>query len=556
MKRFISLMAVLLIMAGSVFAGGRQSGSSGAAADGLTTVRIWGINKEMVLSTDTSYTLQDFYEGKVASRIWDAMQAEMTRRGIKLQMDLIMSDQMQMAFQTLLASGRFNDYDLVFKTGVTNQELYGLVNQNRLYPVNRAIEQYSDGTARDFFANGNGKPVAKIFTMADGNFYWMPAVYELWYKDRENLIGGTVVGHIRQDWLDSAGLSMPKTPDEFYNTFRTFRERDVNGIGTADEVISIDITNFFNGIAQWYGIGSDIYDNYVANINGRVVSPWYNPNIQEYFRFMNRLYGAGYIRTGGDSADSMNNKIGYEHRWLSARGGERNIIVPPGAKAAYWAPIQIEAIPGTRPLLWEAGGLSVGNDAPAFIPAAAKNVDKAVSLIDWFVSDDYYNLIEFGIEGYSYTRGSDGLLARLPAGGNLPAVDARMFPAIWVHGVFPWFQKRDHLPGLIQVRDEGKELGYPDGFTLKLDFADDYATRRIYPLMDYQGAVLALPTEQEVDRLAELLPDLETYHSELSTGLVMGEKSLSNWNTYIADLKRLGLDEVIAIHQARLDRAK
>jgi hypothetical protein len=34
----------------------------------------------------------------------------------------------------------------------------------------------------------------------------------------------------------------------------------------------------------------------------------------------------------------------------------------------------------------------------------------------------------------------------------------------------------------------------------------------------------------------------------------MGEKSLDNWNTYLADLKRLGLDELISIYQARLDR--
>jgi hypothetical protein len=34
----------------------------------------------------------------------------------------------------------------------------------------------------------------------------------------------------------------------------------------------------------------------------------------------------------------------------------------------------------------------------------------------------------------------------------------------------------------------------------------------------------------------------------------MGEKSLGNWDSYIADLKRLGLDEYVGIHQARIDR--
>jgi hypothetical protein len=34
----------------------------------------------------------------------------------------------------------------------------------------------------------------------------------------------------------------------------------------------------------------------------------------------------------------------------------------------------------------------------------------------------------------------------------------------------------------------------------------------------------------------------------------MGTRSLNNWNSYIADLKRLGLDELIAINQAQYDR--
>jgi hypothetical protein len=38
------------------------------------------------------------------------------------------------------------------------------------------------------------------------------------------------------------------------------------------------------------------------------------------------------------------------------------------------------------------------------------------------------------------------------------------------------------------------------------------------------------------------------------TSLILGEKSFNNWNTYMADLKRLGLDELISITQARVNR--
>ena len=35
----------------------------------------------------------------------------------------------------------------------------------------------------------------------------------------------------------------------------------------------------------------------------------------------------------------------------------------------------------------------------------------------------------------------------------------------------------------------------------------------------------------------------------------MGEKSLDDWDSYIQDLKDLGLDDLIAVQQARVDRA-
>jgi hypothetical protein len=547
MKKFISFMAVLLIITGSMFAGGRRS--SQTTDSGLTTLRVWGMNRQGVyrIGTDVSETLQDYYDGKVPSRIWDEFLAEMTRRGIKLELDLVMQDQAPTAFQTLLATGRFNNYDLVY-SDVGTQQVYSLINQGRLYPVNRAIEQYGN-ESKEYFTNGNGKGVATRVSVADGNFYWMPIIYELYYKDRNNITGGTVVTHIRKDWLDALGLTMPKTPDEFYNAIRTFREQDINRSGIADEVIAVDISSLGNGMTNWYGIPGDLYI-----LNGKVTSAWYNPNIQEYFRFMNRLYSAGFIRTGGESTDEFNNKFGATSRWLD-NGGESNIVVPAGARGAYWAPYLIEAIPGTAPVV---GALSGevgpgGGNVGGLIPSVSQHIDKVVSLFDWYVTDEYTDLIEWGIEGYTYTRAPDGRYVRIGANPNLLEVDRLMFPAIWVNGISPWMQKRDAYHHVLSASEEGKSIGYPEGFTLKLDFLENYGGKRLYPLSDGNAA---FPTEAESIRSAELSPDFNTYQSELITGLVMGTRSLNNWDSYIADLKRLGLDELIAIYQAQCDRAR
>lgn len=41
----------------------------------------------------------------------------------------------------------------------------------------------------------------------------------------------------------------------------------------------------------------------------------------------------------------------------------------------------------------------------------------------------------------------------------------------------------------------------------------------------------------------------------MAANLTLGRASLDDWDTYIEELKNLGLDEVIAVRQAQLDRA-
>jgi putative aldouronate transport system substrate-binding protein len=67
---------------------------------------------------------------------------------------------------------------------------------------------------------------------------------------------------------------------------------------------------------------------------------------------------------------------------------------------------------------------------------------------------------------------------------------------------------------------------------------------------------MAPATIKELDRITAIRPDLETYCQELLTGLITGQKNVSGWDGYMADLKRLGLDELVSIYQARINRAK
>ena len=69
------------------------------------------------------------------------------------------------------------------------------------------------------------------------------------------------------------------------------------------------------------------------------------------------------------------------------------------------------------------------------------------------------------------------------------------------------------------------------------------------------SASLAVATEEETQRSADLRADLDTYYKELLTKLIMGQASMDDWDTYIAEMQELGLDELIEITQNRYDRA-
>ena len=95
-----------------------------------------------------------------------------------------------------------------------------------------------------------------------------------------------------------------------------------------------------------------------------------------------------------------------------------------------------------------------------------------------------------------------------------------------------------------------RAAGWPEKADFELNTADyEYKTPN-----DNSG-YYALPTAEETQILAEYTTDLGTYSRELAANLTLGRASLDDWDTYMEELKNLGLDEVIAVRQAQLDRA-
>jgi ABC-type glycerol-3-phosphate transport system substrate-binding protein len=546
MKRLVSVAALFALGFSLVFAGGEQAAGSAGTAGGLSVVKAFGVNRVSVIQ-DRNMNFSDWYEGKIPSRLWDRLVSDLAGYGLKLEIETVMSDQMPTVFQTMLASGKLNDYDFVTMGRGDEKIFQGLYDQGRMYSLNKGIEQYSTGKAREYYFNNDaGIFFRKMATLEDGNFYWMTQACEFYYKDPNNLRGNKTAGQIRYDWLQALGLKIPATLEEFTNALVAFQQNDMNKNGIRDEVASISMENFGTGVAQWFGLAGDL----IAAVDYKAISPWYQPHIQDYIRYVNQLYKAGLLRVDTEGGAMQANRIAYQNQWDVATWDEPNVNVPPGAAKAYFAPFVLKALPDTEPRVWEQDGhYRVFN--PHFIPARAKNVEGAIKLIDYLVSDEYATLTELGIEGYTFkiNNGSEVWITSNPdnVGVDVECMSSG-FPGFWTNiSVLPRRKVANIQRDIASMRDQG--------YDLKADFAVR-VTEGPYLLNQDTDTLLAFPTSRESERIQAIRPDLNTYSNELLTSLIMGEKSLNDWNTYMSDLKRLGLDELIAIYQARLDRGR
>lgn len=79
--------------------------------------------------------------------------------------------------------------------------------------------------------------------------------------------------------------------------------------------------------------------------------------------------------------------------------------------------------------------------------------------------------------------------------------------------------------------------------------------------MDYQewtplmiDNFLAMATDEETETINKVLTGLQTYSDEMCLKLALGTESLDNFDQILQELKNLGLDDLLAVQQARHDR--
>lgn len=535
--------------------GQEQEENSGAQAGGdLKTIRIMGIDNTGTDDSGNTVYLSDWVNGD--SKLWGQLTSDLADRGLQLELDLIPSDQYETVIQTQIAAQL--DCDFVNLHELDTRTKSNLISQGKLVPINKIWEQYSRDETRAYYTEGYGSEIARLNVMEDGNVYWLSALTVGDYNG-ENW-GGFVMPMIRKDWMDKLGLSMPATTDELYDVLVAFQEQDANGNGAADEVADIDIDAFGNGIAQFYGLGTDAV--YIDYETGRATSPFYEKGIRDYIAFMQKLNQAGLLEISGQASEKKaENKIGLINSWWIETWEEPGVTVPEGEAAPYLCGIFCQGAEGIDPVISRQNGIQKGSYEFGVTDQA--DPEAIGILLDYLASDEYATLSEYGIEGYTFEMDEDGNKKKYSAGNGSGISEVEIMcklPALWVNdSILPRVEMTNRNVELETCVAAGYTMGYADeGFADKAAMIQnvyDNPGSYKYQMQNAKGC-LAEATPEESDTIASLTTDFETYYEELLTKLILGQQSLDDWDSYISDLQKLGMDELISIAQARYDRTQ
>ena len=347
--------------------------------------------------------------------------------------------------------------------------------------------------------------------------------------------------YIRSDWLDTLGLNVPVSLCEWENVLRAMR--DHGPFNDAPYVLPF----FGQGIGAIHrfipahGIRRDFYmcprDNVIKF--GAV-----QPEYRDHVELMQRWFQEGLIDPeimvtdgAGFFAKATSHLGGAFSGWL---GGNMSTFLglmqddPDYALVGAGWPSLYPG--GTR---WNPSTIAHRAAEPSGFGISATNqhVRESVQFLDFLYSEEGHYLINFGPEGVAWDM-VDGVPTFRDYIMNHPELSPIQAMTRYGQNTI-WFS---------YIQD-------PHGFFQALRFP---GTREAAEENSRSDKSLSLPwltpTYEEGMRVATIMGDIWSFVNESYASWIVGGDSLDNWDDYVAELERLGINEVVAIQEAALAR--
>ncbi|OWA36608.1 ABC transporter substrate-binding protein [Saccharibacillus sp. O16] len=397
------------------------------------------------------------------------------------------------------------------------------------------------------------KPETKaIATQLDGKIYGLPKYQRFWPET-------TTRQYINKKWLDNLGLKEPTNWDELYDVLVAFKEKDANGNGDPNDEIPMDFapsgTGGFGAFMPTMLLGSEgitMTDNsgqgYFVE-DGQVKNFFTDERYRDLVAFLHKCYAAGLIskevftqdytkyqsvaRGNGDTA-----AVGFTWGWeVTDRVG--NTLAP---QYESLAPLKKSADSAAK-VTWsyDYNSLNYGVNMVS-LASTAKNKDAAMKFINELYDPTVSMQVLFGSLGTNIKDNGDGSYS------VLPPEDKAMDPGTW-KWTSTWADN-----GPMYIADSlkltlGTDMQSVGSQTKPLKAALDSIDKKkdVLPSMFIKYSVEDNNT-MTLNNTAMLSLTMAKWAEWVTNGGVEDQ-----WNEYLDNVKKTGLDKNIEIIQKYYD---
>lgn len=346
---------------------------------------------------------------------------------------------------------------------------------------------------------------------------------------------------IRQDFLDEVNMEIPKTPDELYTVLKAFKDEL-----KVESPLSARLW-WLQSIGLNHGLFTSPFGLVKANLyqeNGEVRWGYYEQEYKEVLAWLNKLYTEGLMdpnfATIDNATHNANFMNGISGMTISSNGGISTFINT-----------MKEADPdfnvsGVGPLVAKEGDVALSthydNAVTGFyltMSPTCKDKEAAAKFINYGYTEEGQMLMNFGIEGESYTM-VDGyptytdVIMKNPDGLNISQAMAQ-YQRAWSNG--PFLQKEEYVEQYYVLEQQKQAL-------------DVWS---VSDAIKYQLPAVVI-AEEDAAGLSKLKADIDVYIGEMLVKFVTGQVSLDAFETeYLPTLKKMGIETVISMYQRALD---
>lgn len=410
-----------------------------------------------------------------------------------------------------------------------------------IIPLNEAFDKYSPNIKKLLAADGE---LNKQIKSDSGNYYVYPMVRA---GDISRVFRGPI---IRKDWLDDVGMQVPTTIDEWYDVLKAFKDKKG---ATAPFIIQYNQNAGASSLVN--NSGMTLYDTFIGAYKtsdgfyiGEDGKVKYGPIEQQYKEFLatfRKWYSEGLI----DKDFPLANSKAVDANILGDKSGATVGLVT-GTIGKYLDSMKgknakFDLVGAPYPTLKKGETPFSGQCDDKYNPKVSsaitktsKNVEIAARWLDYAFSEEGSLTYNYGVLGESYVMENGNpkvtdLILKNPEGKNSAAMQPQYMK---LNGAYP-----------VDQRFTEQMLFYPQMKQAAATWSKTEAKKHNIPQC-------LTPTPEESKEIASIINKTNTYFAQMFVKFVMGTEPLENFDKYVDEMKKSGIEKAIKIRQDSLDR--